>query len=483
MKKKVLLLILCLALISSILVGCNNMKQDGVETDLTNKTITANGGLAVGFGNYIYFVNGRSAQTADNQFGEVTKGAIARLELDAEGVIIENSIQIIVPKVVFGTNANSGLTIQGDYIYYTTTSTKKDSQGEPKTGSMVLMRSTLDGSLTQIIKEFDDFKSQYRVTDGYIIYDIINEDEEKELRSIDLSSKKFKDELIATDIVGAFYLTNDQQNTLSNYVFYTKEAEDENDYHNIVYVANGSNDVNKAVFDKDTYTDLVHPAGYRITLLDFMFLDDNQIRLIYNKTDRGVNTTSKGTYSSVFDSNFDFNQANEVRYSSGAEYTKLRFLTEKYVLASRQDKIEFLTLDNSGANTTITREVAMSFVPTIYKTEVVDDALYLIYVKDNKFYRIKMFDIALGVYTLAFENAVLLYDKGINQDWLKPEIIGDYLFFFNSEVVNNAYALRLSTIEPRNADSRIAQLIGIMTPEDEIEATGSAPAAQQDGLE
>lgn len=469
MKKKILLIILCLALISSLLVGCNRMKQAGAESDFSGATISNNGGIAVKYGNYVYFINGLAAQDADNTFGEVTKGAIARLELDANGKIKDDSTEIIVPKVAFGKDTASGLTIQGDYIYFSTTSTRKDSQGLPKVNAMVLMRSTLDGSLTEQIKEFDNFDSKYRVVDGYIIYDIVNDDGDKEIRSINLSNKKFEETLIASKVTSILYVNNvDGVNPLANYVFYTKAHENENTYHNEVYVASADNKVNKIIIDKDSYDTLLHSEGYRITLADYNFIGQDKIRLIYNKVDKGVNVVSSGTYSYDFNLSFDFEQSKEVRYSNGQTYSKLRFLTENYVLATKSSSVELLTITNG----VIKREEILSFVPTILKTEVIEGKLYATYTRNNFYYRIKMFDIVDGEYKIELDNAVLLYDKDTNKTWAQPEIIGDYLYFFNTQITNNAYALDLTAVKERDEDSRRPKLIGIMTPADEIAAIG-----------
>lgn len=472
MKKKLVLFILCLTLVAALLTGCNNMKQKAISSDFSDTTIASNGGLAVRYGKYIYFVNGKSGQDADNTFGKVTKGAIARLELDNQGKIKEDSVQIIVPKIVFATEKNNGITIQGDYIYYSTPSTEKNSQGEPKVDEMVLLRSRLDGSKTEIIKKFDDFSITYRVMEEHIVYDITNDEGKKELRSISLTEKKFPDKLLADEITSKIYVqAKDNANTLRNYVFYTKDSEKETDYHNIIYVTNGSGSINKAIIDKNKYGDtLLHPDGYSISITSAVPVGDNIIKLIYNKTDRGANAISKGTYSYDFKVNDDFSfvAENEIRYSSSENYDKLFFVSENYVLATKSSKVHFLTITQGAVSA---RQEAMSFLPTFYTFDKIGNEIHATYSKDNKFYKIKLFDINTeGKYTLALGTAILIYDQSVSLTWLDPEIIGDYLYFFNSMVSDNVYALDLSKVQPRNEKSRIPSLIGIMTAEDEIEA-------------
>ena len=106
MKKKLLSLIICVLLISVMaftLVACNeNYKQDAIETDLTDKTVESNGGLAVRVGKYLYFINGYADEGGENDFGEAVKGAIMRVELE-NGAPKANTLKTIVPKNVYNT--------------------------------------------------------------------------------------------------------------------------------------------------------------------------------------------------------------------------------------------------------------------------------------------------------------------------------------------------------------------------------------------
>ena len=82
--------VLVLSLVS--LFGCSGdsykkINIDGVQD--TSYTVTSNGGSAVQYGNYVYFINGtRGYEDTDgtaNVFGEVVKGAVYRAELIGTG--------------------------------------------------------------------------------------------------------------------------------------------------------------------------------------------------------------------------------------------------------------------------------------------------------------------------------------------------------------------------------------------------------------
>ena len=83
MKKSVLIcLALVLVITCLVLVGCSNTsnKQDPVETTKSD-TIESNGGMAVKYGDYIYFINGYSGVSTLNTYGDVTLGALCRVTL------------------------------------------------------------------------------------------------------------------------------------------------------------------------------------------------------------------------------------------------------------------------------------------------------------------------------------------------------------------------------------------------------------------
>ena len=155
MKKKAFFAVVCVimcAVMCLALVGCKeNYKQDAVETDFNGiDNVVSNGGLAVKAGKYLYFINGYAGQDGLNEFGKVVKGAIMRVELDASGVPVTSTLKTIVPKNVYNTNADIGIVVSGEYIYYTTPSIDQDGSGNAKTSEMDLMRTRLDGTGTQV---------------------------------------------------------------------------------------------------------------------------------------------------------------------------------------------------------------------------------------------------------------------------------------------------------------------------------------------
>ncbi|MDE7453028.1 MAG: hypothetical protein K2N22_01310 [Clostridia bacterium] len=142
----------------------------------TDGEVVSNGGFAVEKGDYIYFINGREAYTADNTFGKVVKGAIMRISKTDLKSRNYSNVDTVVPLVAYSGNAKTGLFIYGDYVYYTTPSTDKNSDGEIQNSHLTFRRTRLNGTDTSknYFMQLADNAVDYRYVevDGtvYIMY-------------------------------------------------------------------------------------------------------------------------------------------------------------------------------------------------------------------------------------------------------------------------------------------------------------------------
>ncbi|MBO8424743.1 MAG: hypothetical protein IAB16_06960 [Firmicutes bacterium] len=471
MKKKAIFavigVILCAALCLA-LAGCNKKyKQDAVATDRSGiENVVSNGGLAVKAGKYLYFINGYAGQDGDNEFGNVVKGAIMRVELDEAGLPKTDTLATIVPKNVYNTNADIGIVIVGDHIYYTTPSTDKDGSGNAKTSEMVLMRTTLDGAESEVIANFDDYTPVYRVSDGYIVY----MNSENELHVIDLNDKKFKDSLVDEEVVAyTFADYADNANGMQNTVFYTKAAENSYATNNTVWAYRAGGAPVKVIDGLASYdaNKLAHPGGYSITILDSYFVGGEGIRLVYTKTDSGTNTKSKGVYAYDFNADLTFSEAKEVRYTTGVTYTSLKFIDADNILAADSDSVDYLRKDASGA--WVADAVIEGSSLSILDVQVKEGTVTVYYTASNALYKIDVLTAnGNGGYDLKRVSAVSLYGTTYNTTWLKLDKVLDCVYFFNSDVKDNAYYLALGKVEPHNSNSQIALQLGKFSNADNI---------------
>lgn len=469
MKKKLLSLIICLLLVSAMaftLVACNeNYKQDAVETDFSDRSIESNGGLAVKFGKYLYFINGYADVNAENHFGKAVKGAIMRVELEG-GAPKADTLTTIVPKNVYNTNTKVGLTIAGDYIYYTTPSVSKGSDGTAKTANMWIMRTKLDGTGTQVVVKLEDYTTNFRIAGKYLVY----QDAEYALHAIDLESKKLEDKVVKEDISSAM-LTYAYDKALPEVVFFTTVAGNKTDTNNEIWAfANG--EVKKVIDGKNSYeaSTLAHRSGYSLTIVDVQIIGANT-RLIYTKTDSGANTTSKGDYYYDFDASLNFVASKEVRLTSGINYTAYKFFDGNNVLVTDSDSIDYLRLENGSW---VSDVVIKASSASLFNVEIVNNEVFATYLSSNVLYRIKILEKTDSTYVKALSSAKTIFNSKFNSTWQGLDLVGGVVYFFNSDVKDNAYYLDLSKVIDRSNNSLIPTQLGKFSAEDNYAMLESA---------
>ena len=138
-----------LAFSSLALTGCGAKKYAGEKLTAIDsmEEVTSNGGFAVETKDYVYFINGTQVNTADNTYGDVTKGALMRIskaELAAENY---DAAQIIVPSLFVAGDYNAGVYIYNGYVYYATPTTDRNTKtGQIENSYLDFKYSKLDGS-------------------------------------------------------------------------------------------------------------------------------------------------------------------------------------------------------------------------------------------------------------------------------------------------------------------------------------------------
>lgn len=116
-----------------------------LEGYVSGATVASNGGFAVEKGDYVYFINGAEAYTADNTYGNVVKGALMRIK-KADLATNPAAAEVVVPTLVGSQNFNAGIFIYGDYVYYATPTKDKNIQGVVENSWIDFKRAKLDGS-------------------------------------------------------------------------------------------------------------------------------------------------------------------------------------------------------------------------------------------------------------------------------------------------------------------------------------------------
>lgn len=191
MTKKTILVIMALVLITAVLAGCpaENTKNFTPVEKPAGSTIVDNGGVAVGYGEYTYFVNGSSDATADNTYNQVVTGAVCRVKTEDIGKD-DAVIEVVVPKIFYKGNAEStGLFAFGDRIYFTTPGVEKNNNGELKEGELSIISAKVTGEDVKIHVTISSnsapvyfFTGENAVTAVYLV--------DSKLYSLNLSSGK-----------------------------------------------------------------------------------------------------------------------------------------------------------------------------------------------------------------------------------------------------------------------------------------------------
>ena len=248
-------LIVVLSIILSLVLACTGCTVDSYGAiringaQDTSYVVTSNGGSAVKYGNYVYFINGSRGyeddEGKDNKFGSVVKGGLYRAEFigedkvtgevkdftpvvnDETGLALastqalnykrktDNVVnnQLLVPKTI-GTSGYSdgGIYIFDDYVYYATPANSKDKSGKIMDDYTLFLRTKLDGSKTEEVytsqtstssKPYGFYKYGGKV---YLVVLENNTEYGNYVNVIDVASKKVT--TVATKVDSVIFPTN-----------------------------------------------------------------------------------------------------------------------------------------------------------------------------------------------------------------------------------------------------------------------------------
>ncbi len=184
--KKILSLLAAVTLLASTVVmsGCGRKyyKADGLDGYVSSQNAAnSNGGFAVEKDGYVYFINGKAENTAENKFGDVVKGSLMRIKTEDLNAGSYDKAQTVVPLLFVAGNYDAGIYIYGDYVYYATPTTDKDVKtGEVANTHLDFKSAKLDG--TEVMKKYyyrtSTSNAKYRFVkgDNGVVYLLIEED-------------------------------------------------------------------------------------------------------------------------------------------------------------------------------------------------------------------------------------------------------------------------------------------------------------------
>ncbi len=201
-------------------------KWTGVSVKDTSQYVAGtNGGFVTETNDYVYFINGKANNTDQNKFGSVLKGSVQRIKKDDLNGGNYSNTQTVVPSVIYSGSYKAGLYIYDGYIYYTTPSTQKNTDGEVLNSNLDFKRTKLDGTGTTdgYIWQSSDNAVDYRYVnvDGtvYILYALSENLYGTSVTNIhSVNCNTGKNTILAYNVAGYAFDTVDAENP---YAYYT----------------------------------------------------------------------------------------------------------------------------------------------------------------------------------------------------------------------------------------------------------------------
>lgn len=446
--KKFLCLILALGVALS-LAACTGNWHSTVKDYAGD--VSSNGGFAVVKGDYVYFINGVEANTADNTFGKPVKGALLRAKR-ADLANDNPACEVVLPKLVL-TNAaegNNGFYIYGDYVYYTTPNTAKDKTGAVQNGSLVYARTKLDGTDTTEITTVSNLTTDFRyVQNGDAVYLVLyttDDEGHNVLKSYDATKKNT---LIATSgTVQNYVFSDDIAKTFCYYVAtaHNDILDEDESFQNVVKF-----DFTKEHNEKES---IVLSGNDGTQGATFTLIKDTGENVYYSKT--YVDTTVTTTVLYYAAKNGSFANENNLLLSDAVPNASTIFATTSFFKAPetiiyfdttngfiKYDYTQKDNVNNYGTTYLVNDKKVVNELSSLTVSSYTEDYVYMTD-ESNYYYRVNVKNLLDG--NCQVEQLTYVSLK-TSSTFYKPEFIDDYvLAALDTEPFGNyIYAVKVKT--------------------------------------
>lgn len=429
---KILGLALSVVMLLGAFAGCGsaNWKGSGIKDwgDVKEESL---GGFVAETDKYLFYVNGVGVSSSDNTLGTPTKGALYAVDKSDF-----SKKSVAVPKLFVSTDYDMGIFISGDYIYYGTPSTDKNSDGDIAYTDMTFTSSKLDGTNTKALFTVDSLALKHRFVekDGavYIVYydndqqaivnysvgsadkaEIAKTDEKTEAMET-LGAYTFADKVDADGLVALYTATVYSEAYNEDKITETNGTRGKEDYNKVYAVVAGSNQA-KEIFNGES-----EEATYAITLIKNGFV-------YYTKT---INGTSK-TYAISKADLMNGGAGVEVNADYAVATTLVKSLSEVYFV--QEGAVYQDTMVKKDMSATTKRRVAVG--ESISTLLFIDGTDLYYYNSSNNIARIALND----------EDAkeIRISDGTVTTTWFAPEKMNvngkDYLFYIDNSSFGLSY--------------------------------------------
>lgn len=482
--KKRILIALCLVIVvvmaALTLTACNPFKQDAISGGDSKATVYSNGGFAVRQGSWLYFVNGYDADAKTNEFGAVLKNSICRVKLNEDGTVGTNAVKCVVPKQVYWTNKESGFAVYGNWIYYATPNNDRDRNGAASTTNLDFMRTSLDGTVTQLIFTANSRSLQYWfMPTRIVVYNnsnltAIDFTALQETKSISKVSKKVTTSQIATNVTSVVFKQDaewsaSQGKSMSDYVFYTKTVTGTEAYknYNELYMIKYDGSGKKLLAGDKAFGE----TNYKLTLNGGVLEGDSQMTLVYVKQHvEGTATKTDGLYMNKVGLDGSFDKANEKCLTTSITSTTVTNYPvsyEKGALVTSGDEIYLLDGTKSGEAvfSEDAKVVGKASMSIRYVAKNTDGNYYAYYGATSSIPT--LFRINLLPNEGASPNEDVVLEEKFGTSWIEFDFItvgnDTFVYFFDTNDYNYVHGYKLSAY---NGEKGKTELIAKMTSAD-----------------
>jgi len=437
-------------------------------TGFSNSTdkVVSNSGVAVEHDGYLYFINGTKSTGATANTGNIVQGAIYKVKLNDDGSVnyteAEKEEDRELSEVTKVVNALVGfdegsIHIFGDYLYYVTTSNKKNSDAEVLYGQLEFARIDLNSGAQETFyttKTSDDTISYAYYLNGENLDFVIYEKNSELLTSLcindDITENFVKKDIksaIFSERYGVSSKTTQSEKHLDAdcYIFYTLAADENGQYPNgnIVYFASSDGSFDKKLNEaNETINLLTIRAGKLVyTVDDYVFVD----------------TINQSSSKLNYDTSSVDNLANIVSYTT---YDNVMFVEETdgsvTLLVYDGSEIKWVSWSKNYPN--FYEETIYDYGSSDIKVAFIGfDGDYLVMTVDGILNKIKVLNTVSGEEIVPI---VLTTTKFADaKELMASKIVGDYVYGFVTES-SKTYMYRVS-LETPEGEAEKAEFIGV----------------------
>ncbi len=442
MKKsiKFILITLLLAVVLTLsLVGCT--KTPNLKGGDPTATTYNNNSLVVSQGDYIYYVNGKItlddiAEKKDNKYGNVTKSAIYRAKKDG------TESEVLVPQVAMDSNNANGISVLGNYVYFTSPSTAKAKDGTLQKNNTDFYRVEISGKKLKKLVTLEGNSNQYKFTDGGLIY--------VENSKLTYLPYKGKSKVILESAGNTYFPVTSTYTPgkadASMAVYYTETPEDnDGDPYNDIKCVTSTGEVKTILSGKD--------SKITYTIKSVECEADGAVALYYEKSvyDKG-DQTSEGLFGIKLNSSFEKTQDAEKQFADSRTMGSVRYIdfaTGVYVFDGEE-----MYIPNFDSNGLVTKDgaVVYNLLTNITQSSILTirkegDTNYIYYTDSNALMKVAMDE----SYPNNLGMAETVIKENIVTDYVKPVLDGNTFYYINSGYYNYIYKVDISNKDNKHS--------------------------------